>query len=293
MLAACGSDDLAGQQPGQGSAGVIDVVASFYPLQYVTERLGGSLVRVTNPTPIGAEPHDLELTARDVGQLRQADLVVYLSGFSPSVDDAVATAAKDRSLEVGPYARLDLTLSPDEEASGDEPTRDPHFWLDPTRLADVAVVVAERLSAARPDAAATFAANLAILSADLATLDASYQAGLKNCRSRDLVTSHTAFGYLADRYALNQVGIAGLNPAEEPTPADLAVITEFVRANNVLTIYSESLVSPAIAHTIAAETGATTAVLDPLEGRSGPTGGDYLAVMRVNLATLRQGQVCT
>ena len=101
MLSACGSDDLAGQQPDRVPGGVVEVVASFYPLQYVAERVGGSFVRVTNLTPIGAEPHDLELTARDLGQLREADLVVYLAGFSPSVDDAVATAAKDRSLEVG------------------------------------------------------------------------------------------------------------------------------------------------------------------------------------------------
>ena len=110
------------------------------------------------------------------------------------------------------------------------------------------------------------------------------------CASRTLVTSHRAFGYLAARYDLTQVGITGLSPEEEPTPADLAHAVDVVRSLGVSTVYSETLVSSAIADTVAAETGAHVAVLDPVESR---TAGDYLAAMRVDLATLREGQRCT
>ena len=123
-------------------------------------------------------------------------------------------------------------------------------------------------------------------------LDADYATGLASCASTDLVTSHAAFGYLAERYGLTQRGITGLRPEDEPSPGALAEIADFVTAHDVRTIYSETLVSPAVAKTLARETGVRTAVLDPIEGLDDASAGaDYLAVMRTNLATLRDGQV--
>jgi zinc transport system substrate-binding protein len=289
----CGSDG-GGSSP-SSPRGAVDVVTSFYLLQYVVDRVGGDRVRVTNLTPPGTEPHDVELTPDDVAGLNDADLVVYLAGFSPAVDDAVAAESGDRALEVGQFADLSLTFTPIEEGAlaGDEKGVDPHFWLDPVRLADVADQVALRLGADDPDGAERFAANAAVLRQDLEALDRELAAGLKDCENRSIVTIHNAFGYLADRFGLTQVGITGLTPDEEPTPADLAAVTRFVRENDVQTIYYETLVSPAVAKTVAAETGAATAVLDPIEGLSDASAGsDYLAVMRANLASLRAGQPC-
>ncbi len=289
--AACGG----GANGDNAAAGEqLRVVASFYPLEFVVDRIGGGRVRVTNLTPAGAEPHDLELTPGDIAGLADAGLVVYLAGFSPAVDEAVKAEAGDRALEVGQFADLSLTYTPIEEgAAAQDETTDPHFWLDPIRLADVADAIAERLAAADPDGAASFSAHAASLRADLASLDDELRAGLESCENRDVVTSHNAFGYLADRYGLVQVGITGLTPEAEPTPADLAAVTEFVRDHYVRTIYYETLVSPAIAETVADETGAATAVLDPIEGLSDESAGaDYFTMMRANLASLRAGQPC-
>jgi zinc transport system substrate-binding protein len=107
------------------------------------------------------------------------------------------------------------------------------------------------------------------------------------------VTSHAAFGYLARRYGLTQVGITGLAPDAEPSPADLARVSRLVRREGVRTVYYETLVSPDVARTVASETGARTAVLDPVEGLTKASAGrDYLGVMRSNLAALRVGQPC-
>jgi zinc transport system substrate-binding protein len=288
LLAACGSD-------ASGAAdGTPRLVASFYPLQFVTQRIAGDRAEVRSLTPPGAEPHDLELTPKDVGAVAGADLVVYLKGFQPSVDEAVAGEAADAGVDVAPAAALDRRA---EAADGEDPEgvggRDPHFWLDPTRLAAVAGLVADQLAAVDPDAAATYRANAGALQADLAALDGEYRTGLATCTNKDLVTSHQAFGYLAARYGLTQVGITGISPDAEPQPDDLARVTDFVRRNQVRTIYSEALVSPAIARTVAGETGVRTAVLDPVEGLTTDSEGeDYLAVMRSNLAHLREGQPC-
>jgi zinc transport system substrate-binding protein len=316
-LVACGSEaSESGSGSGSGSADALQIQASFYPLQWVVERVGGDRVSVENLTPPGAEPHDLELSPRSTAALADADLVVYLSGFQPAVDDAIATVDAE-ALDAADHVDLDLTASDDghdhghdeeeaghdeEEAGHDEEEAgheeeagvDPHFWLDPTRLVDVVGAIAGSLSELDPDSEELFRANADDVVADLEALDGEFEAGLAECESRDLVTSHQAFGYLAQRYDLEQIGISGLSPEEEPSAADLAEVVEFVKDRNVRTIYFETLVSPAVAETVASETGARTAVLDPIEGLSDASeGDDYLEVMQANLASLRTGQPCT
>jgi zinc transport system substrate-binding protein len=298
LLAACGSAATGTTAPGgsgePNSGGHrLRLVTSFYPLQFATARIAGSLADVSSLTKPGGEPHDLELAPRDVARIADADLVVYLSGFQPAVDDAVRSEARRTSLDVAPAARLDLTGVAEESGRAGRTAVDPHFWLDPTRLSAVADLIADRLSRLDPAGASTFQANAQALGADLAALDAEFSTGLASCTNRDVVTSHQAFGYLAQRYHLTQVGITGPAPEQEPDPATLARVADFVRDNGVRTIYYETLLSPAIARTVAAETGARTAVLDPIEGitRASP-GRDYLDVMRADLAALKAGQPC-
>jgi len=291
-LTACGGD-APDTTTADRDADPLAIVAGFYPLAFATQWVGGDRVAVTNLTAAGVEPHDLELTARDTAAVADADLVVLLGGFSPALDDAAESVAGDHVFDVAPAARLDDHDHADDHDDHDHAGGDPHFWLDPTRLADVAEALAARLGALAPDDAATFTANAAALGEALTALDAEYTTTLAECTSRDLVTSHTAFGYLADRYGFEQVGIAGVSPDQEPSPAAMTAVTDFVREHGVTTIYTETLVDPAIADTIAAETGAATAVLDPLEGLTEASAGDdYLAVMRANLATLAAGQGC-
>ncbi|KQX63780.1 metal ABC transporter substrate-binding protein [Angustibacter sp. Root456] len=277
------------------SDGRLHVRAAFYPLQFVAARIGGDAVTVTNLTRPGGEPHDLELTPRDVAGLEDADLVVYLKGFQPAVDDALAVAKPRRVFDASTAASLNLTYSPvAEPGSRHESSRpDPHFWLDPLRLRDVASALEPVMARADPAHAALFSQNLQRLTADLEALDGELATGLAHCLSTDLVTSHNAFGYLAERYGLHQVGISGLDPAAEPDPRRIADVARYVREHHVRTIYFETLVSPAVARTVASETGARTAVLDPLEGLTDASAGtDYLSVMRANLAQLKEGQPC-
>jgi zinc transport system substrate-binding protein len=283
LLAGCSGSS---GSPGSGKPAI---VASFYPLQYVTQRIVGDRATVTSLTPPGAEPHDLELTPKDVASVSDADLVVYLAGFQPAVDDAVRNEARGHGENVASAAALDRTLTEDGSSG-----TDPHFWLDPVRLSAVSTAIEQRLATTDPAGASTFQTNLASLTSDLSALDGEMRSTLATCRNKDLVTSHEAFGYLAERYGMKQVGITGLSPEAEPDPATLARVADFVRANSVRTIYYETLVSPAIANTVAGETGARTAVLDPIEGLTSKSqGSDYLAVMRSNLADLKEGQPCS
>jgi zinc transport system substrate-binding protein len=272
------------------SDGRLNVVTAFYPLQFLSQRIGADAVTVRDLTKPGAEPHDVELNPRQVGQISDAGLVVYLRGFQPAVDEAVAQEAKGRAFDVASVVPLlELTGDDDAEtASG----KDPHLWLDPIRFATIAVQLGVRLGQADPAHAADYTARADALRTGLTELDAEYSAGLRTCARREIVTSHTAFSYLADRYGLDQVGITGLSPEAEPSPHRLAEVAREARATGATTIFFETLVSPKVAETVAREIGAETAVLDPLEGLTDPD-ADYFSVMRANLTTLTKALGCT
>jgi zinc transport system substrate-binding protein len=247
----------------------VTVVAAFYPLAYAAQQVAPA-AGVQNLTPVGAEPHDLELSARDIQRVREAETVLYFGrGFMPALE---------RAVEGRPNA-VDLL-------AGEEAVRDPHVWLDPVRYARIVRRIAHVLG----DSAAADG-----LVARLQRLDGELRRGLATCERRELVTSHAAFGHLARRYRLVQVPLTGISPEAEPGAKRIEALVEQVERRDATTVFFETLVSPKLAETVAREAGAETAVLNPLEGltkdeRAG--GADYFSVMRQNLAALREALSC-
>ena len=265
VAGSCGGSD----GDGNGSEQV-DVVAAFYPVAWAAEQVAGEGIRIRNLTPPGTEPHDVELTARDVERIRAADVVLYLGGgFQPAVEDAVDGASG---------TAVDLLEDPVD--------RDPHIWLDPVRFSGTVERIADALD--RPEGASGTVA-------ELRALDGDFARRLATCTRREIVTAHEAFGYLARRYHLEQVAITGISPEAEPTPRELERVIERVRRTGATTVFFETLVSPRLAETVARETGAGTAVLNPIEGltsEQAEAGEDYLSLMRDNLAGLREALGC-
>ena len=267
------------------------VVAAFYPLFEAAQRVGGDRVQVRNLTPAGSEPHDLELNSRQVDQIEDAAVVLFLGrGFQPALEKA---AERAQGTKVDVLSGLG-NLRP-AGAGDDKLEVDPHVWLDPTLLKAIVGEVTAALATADPANRATYEANGRAYSGELDELDAAFTAGLANCDRRVMVTAHSAFGYLAGRYNLSQEAIAGLEPESEPSPQRLADLARKVRADGTTTIFYETLVSPKVAESLAREAGVRTAVLDPLEGLSdedAKAGKTYVSVMRENLAALRQALDC-
>ncbi|WP_147916198.1 metal ABC transporter substrate-binding protein [Ruania zhangjianzhongii] len=281
LVAVAGLLGAAACTPGDTGDGGTSVLASFYPLVFVAEEVGGPEVEVESLTPAGGDPHSLELSPAQIMQLDQADLVVYSAGLQAAVDEAIATQAPEDVIDA--MAAAGLTGDTAE-------SRDPHFWLDPTLLEPVATEVAEQLGAADPDHAQEYAARAEELVAELAELDQHYSDELAACQGAVLITSHEAFGYLADRYGLQQEGIAGIDPEVETSPARVREVGELVRDHEVRTLYFETIASPRVTEQLAAELDVDTAVLDPLE--SPPAEGDYLTAMTANLEALTSGLTC-
>jgi zinc transport system substrate-binding protein len=269
------------------------VVASFYPLAEAAEQVGGADVRVTNLTAPGVEPHDLELTPDQMEAITTADVVLYLGGgFQPAVEDAI-NDAEGTVVDVSEGLR-DLPVPPTETSPG--LTADPHVWLDPVAYRQVVERVESALAEVDPSTASTFATNADALTARLSSLDRDFRSGLASCDRSTIVTSHAAFGYLAQRYGLRQEPIAGLSPEAEPDPQRLADLKALVEQTGATTIFTEDLVSPKVAETLASETGISTAVLNPLESITSEqlaAGQDYVSIMEQNLETLRRALGCS
>jgi zinc transport system substrate-binding protein len=244
------------------------IVASFYPLAWAAQRVAGNGYRVVNMTPAGAEPHDIELSPRDVQEIRDADVVVYLSGgFQPAVEDAVA----DRD-------------GPSVDARGGDV--DPHVWLDPLRFARVVSQLGRALG--RPGPARR-------LETELRDLDRRYRFALRDCARSTFVTDHAAFGHLAKRYGITQVALAGVSPESEPAPRDVERLVNQVKAVGAPVVFAEPLLSSRLAETVAREAGVEVSLLDPIEGLSAERldeGADYESVMLEDLDALTKALGC-
>ncbi|GHB89269.1 zinc ABC transporter substrate-binding protein [Streptomyces albogriseolus] len=295
-LTACSSDSAAA-----GDTGSFDVVASFYPMAFLAERIGGEHVHVTSLTQPGQEPHDLEISARQTAQLEEADAALYLKGLQPSVDEAIGQSPIATKIDAAELTTLEEhgTEAGHDEEHGDEHAHedehghdheggDPHIWLDPVRYAEVAEGVGKAFQKADPDHAADYRKNTAALVKDLKALDEKFRTGLANRTTDVFVTTHAAFGYLAERYGLTEEAISGLDPDTEPSGARVKELQKIAKEDGVTTVFYETLVSDKTAKTLAGDTGLRTDVLDPVEGITDRSRGeDYFQVMEANLTALR------
>lgn len=284
-LAACST--APGATTSTGTAD-LSVAAAFYPLQFVAERVGGAHVAITALAPPGVEPHDLELSPAAVRSVRSSDVVLYLSGFQASVDEAVKTTGAP-ALDVADS----VALLP--APAGLALSFDPHFWLDPTLLSAYAGAVGEEFASLDPAHADEYRANATKLKNDLATLDAKYQAGLATCARHTILTSHEAFGYLAARYGLTQVGLSGLDPEAEPSPAKIREARAIAVSSGATTVFIEALVDPSVVQAFASDAHLTVATLDPIESLVPSTlvaNPSYITAMEQNLFALRTALAC-
>ena len=323
-LSACSSTASSGDSSSKD--GSLTVMASFYPLKYLAEKIGGEHVSVTSLTPDGAEPHDLELSPKMVDSLSSADAVIYLAGFQSAVDEAIEQQAPKTVIDVSSAAELveagsdanhpaeEEEEATDEAQSGEteahdheghdheghdhadhdhhhDMSADPHFWLDPVRMAKAATLVGDKLAEADSAHADTYKANAKALAEELTTLADTLVAKTSTCKVKTFVTAHTAFGYLADRTGLTQVGISGLDPDSSPSPARLAEISQIAKEQGVTTIFTEALIDPKVAQTLADDLGITTAVLDPIESQTDAS-KDYAATMNSNIDALTKALDC-
>ena len=300
MLTGCtraAAPNLAAKTEAMESKKMLKVMASFYPMYDFAAKIGGDKAEVITMVPSGTEPHDWEPAAADIRNLEEADLFIYSgAGMEHWVDDVLASLDNKDLISVeaseGVALRDGHRHSHEDEGAvepEEEGQYDPHVWLSPLNAEKEMENIKNAYIKADPDNRDYYEANYELYASRFADLNQKFKDTLSSLPNKDIVVSHEAFGYLCDAYGLNQVGIEGLSPDSEPSPARMAEIIDFVRANHVRVIFFEELVSPKVAETIAKETGSSVQVLNPLEGLSDEeleSGADYFSVMEENLKRL-------
>jgi zinc transport system substrate-binding protein len=296
-LSACATSDVSGKN-GRTGDGRLAVTASFYPMRFLAQQIGGGHVSVTTLTPPGVEPHELELKPRQVARLGESGVILYIKGIAPAVDEAIAQSGTKNIVDAATLTTLEHhgneagTREETKEAEQEESTpqgNDPHIWLDPVKLSQVAQGVEAAFEKADPGHATAYRANTAALAGKLSDLDSAYRRGLADTATKTFFTTHAAFGYLAERYGLEQEAIVGIDPESEPSPARIKDLGAVAKRDGVTTVFFETLTSDKTAKTVAEDAGLKTAVLDPVEGITDTSkGDDYIEVMRANLVALRQ-----
>ncbi|MBI1893608.1 MAG: zinc ABC transporter substrate-binding protein [Candidatus Rokubacteria bacterium] len=265
----------------------LEVVATVYPVAEVARWVGGDRTRLTLLVPPGVEAHSWEPNPQDVAQLRRARLFLYNGvGLEPWVSRLVD--GSPASLH-----RVEATMGLDLIRRDGQP--DPHVWLDPLLIAQEVETIRSAFAQANPADATTYDANARAARVRLEALDRRFRDGLAKCQRREVVVSHDAFSYLARRYRLTLITLAGLTPEVEPSPTQLAHLVKAARRANARTVFVESLVSPRLAETLARELGAEVRVLNPIEGLTeaeAREGKDYWKLMEANLEALRAGLGC-
>lgn len=318
-LTACSafSDDTGSVKEG----GKPQIAAAFYPLEFLADRIGGDLVDVTDLTQAGGEPHDLEIGIQQTAALTEADLIVFESDFQPAVDDSVEQNAEGEVLDVADVVDLqefgteegeavDHEHSDDEHSDedhsdedhsdedhaghdhGSDSGTDPHFWLDPARMAEVGDAMAERLAEIDPDHAEDYRTNAEALHTELTDLDTAFTDGLADCQRDIIVSTHDAFGYW-DKYGVYVAPVVGLTPDAEPTPAALSRLQQLIKDEGITTIFYERLASTRYTDSLKDDLDLSTEVLDPVEALTEETASqDYVSLMQSNLAAVRQANGC-
>lgn len=355
MLGACSGEAGTAEGTSGESGDKPTIVTAFYGLQYTAEQIVGDAANVTTLTQPGQEAHGLELKPSQIGEIGEADMVLYVKQFQPAVDEAVAQSGNEHALDVATVADLlpasgqphdhdhgdddhddhdhaddehadhdhegeeghdhaseeahdhDHDHADDEHADHDHASEeatddheghdhgdfDPHYWQDPERMAKVGQAIADQLGEQFPEMKDDLQANAKQFAEEMDTLDQEYETGLAQCERKEFITAHAAFQYLADNYGLTEIGISGVNPDGEPSPARIAEVQNLAKEHGVTTIFFETLTSPAVSEAIAGDLGLKTAVLDPLEGiTDNSPGEDYPSVMRANLEALKEANGC-
>ena len=281
--------------------GKLQVVTTLFPLYDFAKRIGGDQAQVSLLLPPGVEPHSFEPRPEDIVRVNHADLFIYTNGvmepWATSIADGV-DKGKVRIIEGGKGIPL-LPAPAMDQHEADDPHEhehggmDPHIWLDFDNARKIAANILAALVARDPSHQAYYQQNAAGLDGDLAALDGRYRETLAKCPKKVFLHGgHYAFGYLAKRYGLKYVSASAVNADAEPTPARLAKLVNLMRRERLQYVYTEELLSPKVAETIARETGAKVLMLRAAHNLTKDEfqrGVTFISLMEENLLNLKTG----
>ncbi len=287
--------------------GQLEIFTSIYPIQYAVERIGGDTVVAKTVYPPGVDAHSYEPTTKDITAIADSAAFIYLGAGMESFAESAAGALASQDvqlIEIGEHEELFHTEEDHHDHETDSEDRhehehdghshgdhDPHIWIDPIRMIEMAAIIKEELIALNPDKEAYYNENFTSLETDLLALDETFQETLEAKNDTHILVSHAAFGYWEERYGIEQISINGLSSSSEPSQKKLTEIIDQAKSYNLDFIIFEQNSSNRVSEIIQNEIGATALMihnLSVLTEENITNGEDYISLMQYNLDILNQ-----
>lgn len=296
LLVGCSKDKISNNNIKE-SNGKIKVSASTYPMYYIANEIGKNNIDLNILIPIGVDPHEYELSLKQTKEIENTDLLLYNGSGLENFGEKIESNMKEKNkavINASNYVELLDIEDSNEEEDHHNRNKDPHIWLDPTNVEKIAKEFKEELKKLDEKNSDTYEENYLELSSKLEDLDQKYKNELKNRESDTILVSHMAFGYLANRYGLEQIAVTGISPHAEPSPKSISRLIDLTEEKNINYIFFEVLSSPKSVEMVAKEANLEVLTLNPLGGISKEQfnfGVDYIDIMEDNLDNLKKALV--
>lgn len=267
-------------------SGKMLVYASFYPLYFLADEIGGDNIDLRMVVPNGVDSHDYEPSMNQLKEIENAQLFIYNGANYESWADKVVGNIIDEKRTINASQLVDLNVI--------DGNPDPHIWLNPDNMIQIGKAIKEKLVSLDEKNKDEYEKNFNELSDRLRELDNRYFEVLKDKNKDSIIVSHAAFGYMTERYGFNQIPVSGISPEQEPSPKTIANLIETARNKNHEYIFLETLASPKTVQVIAEETNLQILTLNPIEGLTEEqlkNGEDYISLMEDNLENLKKALV--
>jgi ABC-type Zn uptake system ZnuABC Zn-binding protein ZnuA len=291
-VAACGTASSGSLQSTNPDA-PLQVVATTTVLTDFAKVIGGDRVGVYGILKPNVDPHDYEPAPADLDAIAHADVIVKNGvGLEEWLDDTIRSSGTSATVDDTSEGITVRDLPASDHAAGHD-HGDPHIWHDPRNATRMVTAIAAAFTAADPEGASTYAANLASYSAALASLDTDIAREVATLSNKKLVTNHDAFGYFVDRYGLTFVGsiIPSFDTSAELSASDLRTLVAAIKAEGVKAVFSETSLPTKTAKAIAVDAGVKVvegeaALYGDGLGPASSDGATYLTMMRHNANTI-------
>ena len=291
------NDSKQGVSLREGKTTKLRVVASFFPLYEFSKNVVGDKAEVSFFIPIGVEPHDWEPSVNDVLNLKESNVFIYNgAGLESFVDKLINSGEYNNVNFVETTNGIELTQSSNAyQKEQNHIVYNPHVWLDPVLAKHQVMMIKDAMIKADPENKKYYEDNANTYNNKLDQLNTKIQTELLHCKKDTFMPFHNAYSYFANRYGLKTMTLSGISPESEVTATDLKEFVDFIKKNDIKTIYAEELVDPKLATTLAEETGTQVLIFSPLEGLTNQEtidGITYLDKMNENVENLKIGLEC-
>lgn len=292
ILAGCANNDNE-----RNSESEIKIFTTIYPLQFIVEEIAGDTMVAETVYPPGVDEHTYEPTSKDITDIADGEAFIYIGAGLEAFASTAAGALENQDvelIEIGKHEELFISSGEtddheDESHQHDHGDLDPHIWLDPLRMIDIAEIVTDELIEINPDGKVLYEENLAALKDEFTKLDSEFQQVISSKTNKKVLVTHAAFGYWEERYGLEQIAIHGISTENEPSQKSLIEIIETANEYGIKHVIYEQNVTTRVSEIIQDEIGAESLIihnLSVLTEEDIAEERDYFSIMRDNLEVL-------